>query len=186
MAQVLKPRIRAKSAAHRGGKAFSSSGDDYGQRLLKYIPLGVSGLFPILDSALADYLRTPVGEISPQQLDQLVLIALAIIVLIEVHRAYQKAGLHGRVRWWLQTVQSVFNLVAFVLWTYTVKGQVWGGTNNAALVVIFDGLFLAFAQYLPQITFAEAKQAGLVGPAQNPTDREKPPARDEQQHGKGE
>jgi hypothetical protein len=163
MAEVLKPRLSVEGHPdRRGGRAFAGSGDDYGQRLMKYIPLKVSGLFPILDSALDSYIKDPIAGISPYLLNLFVIILLLLAIVIEVNRAYDRANITGPTRWRIQSIQTVFNIFAFILWTYTVKGGIWDHTNNPALVVILDGLFLLFAQYIPDITRDEAQQAGFT------------------------
>lgn len=162
MAKVLQPRLRIEGRlARAGGKAFAGSGDDYAQRLLKYIPLKVSGLFPVLDSALGAYIKDPVAGISPRLVNIFVVFALIVVILIEVHRAYNIEHIIGPTRWRMQLIQSAFNVIAFALWTYTVKGKIWNNTNNPALVIILDGVFLLFAQYIPSITLREAEKSGF-------------------------
>jgi hypothetical protein len=169
VAKVLVPRIQDAQPARRGGVAWSarvagarkaSDGDDYGERLQKYIPLKVSGAFPILDHALESYPQHTIAGISPHLMDILVEVALGVFILVEINQAYARGKLKGWARWRLQIIQSLFNLTAFVLWTYTLKGQIWGGTNNLPVVIILNVLFLLFAAYAPEISPKEAAEAG--------------------------
>ena len=60
MARVLLPRIKVQ-----GGVA--AAGDqDWSARLVSYIPLTISGIYPILDNALSAYSKTPIpGRLIP-------------------------------------------------------------------------------------------------------------------------
>jgi hypothetical protein len=167
MALILNPGIivdghRQASSQRNGGRAVSSSGDDYAQRLLRYIPVPIAGIYPVLDSAIQTYRKSPVTGLPSQFLNEVVFGLFLVAVIVDIHVAYQKKKIHGRLRRQVQATQTVFSLIAFILWSYTVKGQIWNGENNGGLVIILDGFFLLFANYKASFTRKELEDAGFV------------------------
>jgi len=164
MARVIRPRIREQA-----GIAASGAGDDWSGRLLSYIPLTISGAYPVLDNALSAYASTyakpptPDASVSPRTLGVIVFGALIIYSIVELHLEYNKKQLSGYVRKKLQTLQTIVMAAAFMLWTYSIRGSIWGTTYNAALALILCILFMLGTRYLPPmgITLNEARQSGF-------------------------
>jgi hypothetical protein len=158
--RIVKPRIRQPGA----GTAAASTDETWSARLAKYIPLSIAGAYPVLDNALIAYAREPITDfgLTPRALDIIVFAALLGFSTLELHNQYRRSGLRGPSRWRVQLVQTGMMIVAFVLWTYSIKGSIWSGSYNAALSVILDVLFLLAANYVPTLTPKEAEASGFT------------------------
>jgi len=172
MIRVLRPKIKERGA----GTAVAGGQDDWTARLASYIPLPISGAYPLLDNALTAYAKEPLAQlgIAPWVLGWFVFVALLVLAGLDVNKAYNKKGLRGRTRWRIQIVQTVMMVIAFFLWTYSLHGSVWGSSYSAALSLILSIIFLLATAYVPAITPAEADQSGfdnLQGSTPAETDR---------------
>ncbi|MGA8497169.1 MAG: hypothetical protein WB764_16915 [Xanthobacteraceae bacterium] len=160
MDYIVRPKIREPGT----GKA--AAGDEAPQdRLLKYIPLTIAGAYPILENGIAQYITTPVADMSPRFLEWLVFAALILYYVLFLNVKFNATTLQGWTRIRLQTLQTVVSIIAFFVWTYSIKSAIWTGVYNAGLALIVAMLFVLFAGlYAPTVSLDEARAASLLPP----------------------
>jgi len=115
----------------------------------------------------------PGANLPPKIVNSLVFVGLIIYALLDLNKEFTHKNLHGRGRWKVQISQSFVMIGAFILWTYSIRGVVWGDSYNAPLALILCIMFLAGTKYLPPmgITPKEAQDSGfgaLINPAAAP------------------
>ena len=153
MDYIVRPNITLGGA----GKAASAQ-EKPQDRLLKYIPLSIAGAYPILENGIAEYIKTPIGEISPRLIEWLVFAALLVWYGLFLNLKFNKEVYRGWTRFRLQGTQTCVSIVAFAVWTYSIKAAIWSGIYNAGLALIATALFVLFASlYSPTVSPDEAK-----------------------------
>jgi hypothetical protein len=161
MDSIVLPNIRATGAG-QAATAPESAQD----RLLKYIPLSIAGAYPLLENGVAEYIQSPVGNLSPRWIEWFVFVALLLYYAIILNRAFNKKDIRGKTRVRLQTLQTAISVIAFFIWTYSIKSAIWSDIYNAGLAIIIAVLFVLFAGlYAPTVSLEEAREANLIKPA---------------------
>jgi hypothetical protein len=134
-------------------KAAAAGGDSPQDRLLKYIPLTIAGAYPLLENGIAEYIKTPIAGLAPRWIEWAVFGALILWYLIFLQRKFNQEAYRGWTRLKLQGTQMAVSIIAFCLWTYSVKSAIWTDIYNAGLALILTLMFLLFAGfYTPTVT----------------------------------
>jgi hypothetical protein len=78
--------------------------------------------------------------------------------VIFLHKKFNDAIYRGWTRIRLQGLQTAVSIIAFCIWTYSIKSAIWIDIYNAGLALIATVLFLIFASlYAPTVTPDEMK-----------------------------
>ena len=153
MNYIVEPRIREPGTGKAAGANESPQ-----ERLLKYVPLSIAGAYPLLENGIAEYIKTPIGGISPREIAWFVFAALLLWYVLFLNQKFSKTVYRGRTRFRLQGVQTVVSIIAFCVWSYSIKSAIWSDIYNAGLALISTVLFVLFASlYSPTVTPEEAK-----------------------------
>jgi len=153
MEYIVRPKVTLEGA----GKA--AGGEQTPQdRLMTYIPLSISGVYPLLENGISDYVKTPFHGLSPRSLELVVFGLLLLWYVIFLHRQFNKTPYKGRARAKLQVLQTFVSIVAFCVWTYSIKSAIWTDIYNAGLAVVATAIFVLFASlYVPTVTPDQAQ-----------------------------
>ena len=140
------------------GKAAASSEQSTQDRLMAYIPLSISGVYPLLENGIAEYIKTPFKDISPRSIELAVFGLLLLWYMLFLHKQYNKVAFKGWVRAKLQGWQTLVSILAFCVWTYSIKSAIWTDIYNAGLAIVVTVIFVLFAGlYVPTVTPDQAK-----------------------------
>jgi len=154
MDYIVRPRIRLPGAAKAAGGE-----QPWQDRLIKYIPLNIAGAYPLLENGFEQYLKAPLGGLSPRWIEWSVFGALVFWYVCFLNKQFEKDVYRGWVRVRLQGSQTVVSIIAFCVWTYSIKSAIWIDIYNAGLALLATALFLLFTSlYEPTVTPDEAKR----------------------------
>lgn len=164
--EIVQPKanwVVLPNTIERGAGQSASSQETPDQRLFKYIPLSIAGAYPLLENAITDYIKSPISGVPPRLLEWIVFGLLLLWYAIALHRAFDKKGYTGKQRWRLQFIQTAVSIVAFCVWTYSIKSAIWMHIYNAALAVVLVVIFVLFASfYAPTVDLDEARKANMI------------------------
>jgi hypothetical protein len=147
MDYVVRPNIAAPAA--KAASAQQTAQD----RLMTYIPLSISGVYPLLENGIAEYVKSPFEKMSPRLIEWAIFGLLLLWYILFLHKQYNKQAYVKWARAKLQGVQTFVSIVAFVVWTYSIKSAIWADVYNAGLAIVFTAIFVLFASlYAPTVT----------------------------------
>jgi len=153
MDYIVKPKLDLQGSGKAAGADESPQ-----DRLLKYIPLSIAGAYPLLENGIAEYIKTPVSGISPRAIEWFVFGALLLWYVLFLNQKFSKTVYRGWTRVRLQSLQTGISIVAFCIWTYSIKSAIWADIYNPGLALLATVLFVLFASlYAPTVTPDEAK-----------------------------
>ena len=157
MDNIVRPEIVAKA----GAAAAGAEGPQ--ERLIKYIPLDIAGAYPLLQNGVADYVKNPLPKLPAQWIIWAVFGLLLLYYVVKLHFQFTKSGIKGRARLILESQQQLVSIVAFVIWTYSLKSAIWTDVYSAGLALILVVAFLLVASnYKPTISLQTAQEGGVV------------------------
>src|ERR1700754_2915889 len=125
MDYIVRPNIAVKAAKAASGEQTPQD------RLMTYIPLSISGIYPLLENGIAEYIKSPFKNLSPRLIEWAIFGLLLLWYIFFLHKQYNKQPYKKWARAKLQGVQTFVSITAFFVWTYSVKSAIWTDVYNA-------------------------------------------------------